>query len=447
VSLTGAYTKASRGGTATVVRLMQELIREGCVNDGSDASGQEIRAVRVLQRFFEGSPVEFDVYESLPGRASMVARVRGTDPEAPKLGLLGHIDVVPVDVSGWSRDPFAAEIIDQEVWGRGAVDMLYLTASFATVLREVALADTRPRGDLVFMAVADEEAGSERGLKYLMSQHPEAVTVTEVLGESGGMRVGQHVAIEIGEKGSAGRRIIVRGEPSHASIPYGAKNAIVRMAEVVQLLAAANMPIALSPTWEAFVDARVTDPDVARRLRDPKTLDAALPALGATAGYAHAVTRVTIAPTRTSAGIAHNVTPDEARLGLDIRTLPGVDDSEVDRLLQKALEPVAEHVTLEHMLGWPATLSSADTPLFSAVQRSIDQVAGAPVMPMLAAGGSDCRQYRMLGVPAYGFGVLAPDWTYEKYRSRIHGHDERIDMASIELTFRALREIVSLRIL
>ena len=101
----------------------------------------------------------------MPGRASLVARVQGTNPDAPKLGLLGHIDVVPADADGWSHDPFGAEIVDDEVWGAGAVDMLYLTAIFATVLREVAVSETKPEGDLVLLAVADEEAGSERGLK------------------------------------------------------------------------------------------------------------------------------------------------------------------------------------------------------------------------------------------------------------------------------------------
>ena len=436
----------SRGGTATAVRLLQEMIREACVNDGSEHSGHEIHNVRVLQRFFEGTDVDMQVFESRPGRASLIARVHGTDPNAPKLGLLGHLDVVPVDPEGWTRDPFEAEIVNGEVWGRGAVDMLYLTASFAAVLREVAVSGVRPEGDLVLLAVADEEAGSEHGLKWLLAQHPEAVAVTEVLGESGGMRVGNHVAIEVGEKGSAARRVIVRGEPGHASIPYGAKNAIVRQAEVVQLLAAMPAPIRLSPIWGAFVGARVPDPDIAARLRDPLTLDATLPMLGELAGYGHAATRVTVSPTRVEAGVAHNVIPDSSEIALDIRTLPGVDDDDVDQLLADALEPVRDSVVVERMSSWAATMSPQETPLFTAVADAIGAVAQAPVMPMLAAGGSDCRLYRAQGIPAYGFGLLSPDWTYEKYRSRIHGHDERIDIASIDLTLAALRHVVSARI-
>lgn len=153
--------------TVETLELLRELVRASCVNTGEASSGGEIRAVRVLQRFLaeaiESGAVEAQVFEASPGRASLVARVRGTDPEAPSLGLLGHLDVVPVDADRWTRDPFGGELIgegaDAEVWGRGTVDMLYLTAAFATTLRETALAVERPRGDLVLLAVADEEAG------------------------------------------------------------------------------------------------------------------------------------------------------------------------------------------------------------------------------------------------------------------------------------------------
>ena len=179
-------------------------MRAACVNDGTLGSGQEVRGVRVLQRSLadaiEAGRLETQVFESAPGRASLVARVRGSDPTAPALGLLGHLDVVPVSAEKWTRDPFGADLVDGEIWGRGTVDMLYLTAAFASVVREVALAPVRPRGDLVLLAVADEEGGSEYGIKWLLREHPDAVRVTEVLSETGGMRMGQHVAIDIAEK-------------------------------------------------------------------------------------------------------------------------------------------------------------------------------------------------------------------------------------------------------
>lgn len=433
-------------GTDDVVSLLQTLIREACVNTGDPASGQEIRAVRVLQRFFGGAPVETQVFESSPGRASLVARVRGTDPAAPALGLLGHLDVVPVDPAGWTRDPFGGELVDGEVWGRGAVDMLYLTSVFACAVRDVALAPEPPRGDLVLLAVADEETGGQYGLRWLLREHPEAVRVTEVLSESGGMRMGDHVAIGVAEKGSAGRRLVVQGVPGHASIPYGAKSAALQAGDVLQRLAQVQPATQLGELWEAFVNARVDDEDLAERLLDPVRLDTALPEIGGIAGYAHAISRNTVSPTVLRAGQAHNVIPGEARIDLDIRTLPGTTDDEVDELLREMLGPLADGVRIERLHGWAATGSPIDTPLFAAVERAVGAVAGSPVVPNLAAGGSDARQFRMRGVPAYGFGLLAADWSYERYREHIHGNDERISVESIDLALRALRSIVADRV-
>lgn len=438
---------ATADGLEATVSLLRALIREACVNTGDPASGQEIRSVRVLQRFLSDAPnIEMQVFEASPGRASLIARVHGTDPEAPALGLLGHLDVVPVDAESWTRDPFGGDLIDGEVWGRGAVDMLYLTASFACVLREAALAPEPPRGDLVLLAVADEETGGHYGLQWLLREQPEAVRVTEVLSESGGMRMGEHVAIGVAEKGSAGRRLVVRGVPGHASIPYGAQSAAVQVGEVLQRLALVEPAIELGELWDAFVAARVVDAELAERLRDPVRLDTALHDLGGISGYAHAISRTTISPTVLRSGAVHNVIPGEARVDLDIRTLPGVTDEEVDALLTEMLGPLADRVEIRHLHGWAATASPVDTPLFAAIERAVGAVAGAPVVPNLAAGGSDARLFRALGVPAYGFGLLALDWSYERYRRHIHGNDERISIDSIALALAALRRIVADRV-
>ncbi|MBL3685581.1 M20/M25/M40 family metallo-hydrolase [Leucobacter zeae] len=432
------------------VDLLRALIREGCVNDGTRESGQEIRNVRVLQRFLADAVaagrVETQVLESAPGRASLIARVRGTDPDAPALGLLGHIDVVPVDPEGWSRNPFGGDLIDGEIWGRGAVDMLYLTAAFAAVLREVALAPEPPRGDLVLLAVADEEAGGEFGIHWLVREHPEAVRVTEALSESGGMRMGEHVAIEVAEKGSAGRRLVIRGRPGHASIPYGAQSAAYRVGEVLHRLGEVMPAAQLGELWGAFVAARIDDPALAERLLDPVRLDAALPQLGGIAGYAHAVSRITMSPTVLRAGATHNVIPAVGTIDLDIRTLPGTSDAEVDELIRAVLGDLADGIEIQYLRGWAATSSSAETPLFAAIERAVEAVSGSPVVPIMAAGGSDARVLRELGIPAYGYGVLGPGWTYERYREGVHGHDERIDVESIELSLAALRRIVADRI-
>ena len=124
------------------VELLQTLIRNECVNDGSPESGHESRSADVLQTFLEGPGIDIERFEPTPGRASLVARIAGTDPDAASVCLMGHTDVVPVDPAGWSRDPFAGELVAGEVWGRGAVDMLNLTASMAVAVRDLCPART-----------------------------------------------------------------------------------------------------------------------------------------------------------------------------------------------------------------------------------------------------------------------------------------------------------------
>jgi acetylornithine deacetylase/succinyl-diaminopimelate desuccinylase-like protein len=142
-----------------VVDLIQQMIRNRCVNDGSAESGEEQRNVDLLESFFAGSGLALERHTSAPGRESLVARIEGSDPNAPSLLLMGHTDVVPVNEDRWRNDPFGGELIDGEIWGRGAIDMFNLTSSMAYAVRELAKSGYRPKGDVVYLAVADEEAG------------------------------------------------------------------------------------------------------------------------------------------------------------------------------------------------------------------------------------------------------------------------------------------------
>ncbi|MBJ7593257.1 MAG: M20/M25/M40 family metallo-hydrolase, partial [Candidatus Dormibacteraeota bacterium] len=172
---------------AEVTDLLQRLIRNGCINDGTPDSGQEIRSTELLADHLHGCGVEMTTFESLPGRASLLARLEGTDPAAPTLMLMGHTDVVPVDPEGWRRDPLGGELVDGVVWGRGAIDMLNLTASMAVATRRLATSGWRPRGTLLFLAVADEEAGGALGAGWLAEHEREAIRADYVITENGGV--------------------------------------------------------------------------------------------------------------------------------------------------------------------------------------------------------------------------------------------------------------------
>src|SRR5688572_10119433 len=226
--------------TGETVELLQTLIRNECVNEGTAESGFETRNADVLQTCVEGDGVDIERWEPTQGRASFVARIPGTDPAAASLCLMGHTDVVPVNPAGWRHDPFGGELIDGEVWGRGAVDMLNLTSSMAVVFRSLVQRGFRPKGDLLYFAVADEEAGSEHGARWVADEHPDAIRCDYLLTESGGLHSGpdghRSVGLTVGEKGVAWRRIRVHGTPGHGSMPFGSDNALVTAAKVVTSL-------------------------------------------------------------------------------------------------------------------------------------------------------------------------------------------------------------------
>ena len=176
--------------TAEVTDLLQHLIRNACVNDGTVASGNEARSADLLAGYFDGSGLDLERYEPAPGRASLVARIEGSRPDAPTLLLMGHTDVVPANADRWRHDPFGGELVDGEVWGRGAVDMLNLTASMAVATRRLARRrGFRPEGTLVYLAVADEEALGTWGADHLPATSSTPSAADYVITESGGIPV------------------------------------------------------------------------------------------------------------------------------------------------------------------------------------------------------------------------------------------------------------------
>lgn len=440
------------------IALLRQLVRSACVNDGAIDSGQEIRNVAVLQRFFADTDLKPEIVEPHPGRSSMVVRIEGTDPAAPSLALVGHLDVVPVQTDGWSVDPFEATVVDGVMYGRGTLDMLYLTASYAAVVRAAALDGFRPRGDVIFAGVADEESGSSLGVEWLTEHHLDLIDADFVLTESGGIPVGDRdpvpgaadairrplgVTVTVGEKGLARRRLVVHGTPGHGSAPWGSDNAAVRAAEAVTRLTRFAPPTQIGEYWPRYVHALGFTGDVAARLTNPDDLVGSLDAVGDLAGYVHAITHTTIAPTIIRAGDAINVIPGEASVDLDIRHLPGETPESIDAHLRLALGDLMDHIDIVSLGFSKSSVSPLDTALYRTIAEVIDEAyPGAQPLPIIAAGGSDARFYRWRGRVAYGFSVLGPDWDYGTFRHLIHGNDERIDVDSVARTARAIHSLV-----
>jgi acetylornithine deacetylase/succinyl-diaminopimelate desuccinylase-like protein len=428
--------------TAETVELLQAMIRNRCVNDGTVESGHEARSVDTLEAFLGGRGLNVERYTAAPGRDSLVARITGSDPQAPSLAFMGHTDVVPVDEDAWTRDPFGGELVDGEVWGRGAVDMLNLTASMAVAFR--ALAEDpgfRPNGDLVFVAVADEESGSDHGLRWLLDHQRDAVMADYVLTENGGVHAGSAdqplVTCNVAEKGVAWRRLRVRGVPGHGSMPFRSSNALVKAAAVVQRIADYRPAPRFHELWRQRVETLPMPDDLKAALLDPAQVDDVLARLPSapSAAYLHACTHTTFSCNVVTGATKTNVIPGHVDVEVDIRTMPGETDEEVRAHLREALGDLADEVAVSPIIHDAATISPTDTPLWDALQRAVHRpFPAARLLPSLTVGFTDARLYRELGAVAYGAGLLSPDLDSGAFSARFHGNDERIDVESLRLT-------------
>jgi acetylornithine deacetylase/succinyl-diaminopimelate desuccinylase-like protein len=442
--------------TDATAELLQTLIRNACVNDGTPESGHETRNADVLQAYVEGPGVLIERWEPTPGRASFVARLEGRDASAPSLCLMGHTDVVPVHPEGWSRDPFGAERVRNadgidEIWGRGAVDMLNLTASMAVAFKDLAERGVRPQGDLLFFAVADEEAGSAHGARWVAEHHPDAIRCDYVLTESGGLHDGSPdapaIGVTVGEKGVAWRRLRVHGTPGHGSMPFRIDNALVKAAAVIQRLADYRPAPRFHELWPARVASLNVPDELKAALLDPARIDDVLAELpnAAAAAHLHACTHTTFSPNLIDGGVMKaNVIPDSITIDVDVRTLPGESTAEVEAHLRAALGDLADHAQIEILLDDPASISRTDTELWDALQRAVSvPFPGATLAPQFSVGFTDARVFRELGAIAYGAGLFSPTVDPAEFGRRFHGHDERVDVESLGLTVELWQRVIA----
>ena len=437
-----------------VVDLTRQLIRNACVNDGSAASGNEARNAELLGSELEGRGCDIQVYEPLPGRTSLVARIDGTDPGAPALCYLGHTDVVPANPDTWTRDPFGAELIDGEIWGRGAIDMLNLAAAMSVAFRRLAESGFRPRGSLILAAVADEEALGGHGAGWLAEHAAADVAADYVITETGGVPIdtpsGRRLPVILSEKGNCWSRIRIHGAGGHGSMPLRTDNAIVTAAELIRRLAACRPAATISDSWRQCVEAMAMPADLTAALLDPGRIEEACDTLAdlGLARQAYSSTHLTIAPTIVHGGTKTNVIPDQVDLDLDIRTLPGQQEADIRNLVVELAGNLADRIEILAMRLDLASESPTGTPLWSALDNMASRFhPGSRVMPFLGVGASDARFFRRQGSVAYGFGMFSDRIGIGEYLTMYHGDDERVDVASLQMSaemFEALaREFLS----
>ncbi|HEU5189473.1 MAG TPA: M20/M25/M40 family metallo-hydrolase [Methylomirabilota bacterium] len=423
--------------------LLRTLIRNGCVNTGEESSGHEDRSCDALETFFQGSGLSCERYTSSPGRMSLITRIQGRDPKAPTLLLMGHTDVVPVSPSGWQRDPFAGDLVDGIVWGRGAIDMLNLTTTMAVATRRLATSGWRPKGTLIYLAVADEEAGGVYGAEHLVEHQPDAVKCDYVITESGGVPIptptGYKLRVSVGEKGGNWRLLTVHGTPGHGSRPFRTDNALVTAAQVIQRIADYRPAARILDAWKNYITTLGLDPDLTADLIDPdRVWKAARDMDNVTlAREAHACTHTTFSPNVVRGGTKVNVIPDTVEIQVDIRALPGITSEEVEAMLKEAMGDLADRVTIDtppnRRRG--GSLSPLDTPIMHAMSRVATKLMpNGSVVPAMTTGGTDARFFRWKGIPSYGFGLHSLRIPYHEYPVMFHGHNERVDTESLRLS-------------
>lgn len=458
-----AWTVASE----ELVETVRELIRIRSINPPApDAPDGELVAARSIEAMLVAAGLEPEVIEPEPGRGSVHVRLHGDGSGGDPLLLLSHLDVVPAPPERWSHDPFAADLADGYIYGRGAVDMKAMVAMELGVVRLLAgearalgrdpARDPIPglRRDVLFTCTADEEAGGMAGAKWVVEHRPEWLRAAGALNECGGVSAtiaGRRLyPIQVAEKGFAAYRIAIRGTWGHGSMPRE-DNAAVLAAAVIARLAIAG-PTRLTPVMARFLDlaAAVLPSDAGTILRalagdDPARAEAAL-AVACDPMYARALRallRDTVSPDIVHAGIKYNVIPGDAVVEVDCRVLPGTTEPAMRAVLIERLGPdLADACEIELMVYGSPVEAPAEGALFDLLVATIrDHDPDGIPLPVMAPFATDAKHAAAVGTPTYGFSPLRLD-PDERFLERFHGVDERVSVEALRWGLPVLYDVV-----
>ena len=392
--------------------------------------GREILAARHLKEILDREGLPSEIFESEPGRASIVARVRGNGSKRPLL-LLGHLDVVAVERDEWSFDPFAGEVKDGILYARGASDDKGVVSGSFHVVLELHRQKTMLDRDVIFLGVADEEAGGLHGINFMLDHHRDKIDAQFGINEGGkGVfdRDLSYVRFEIQTAEKTPTRIDLRaaGTSGHGSIPLR-DNPVGTIARAIARLFDHQMPPKLNETTREYFRrlAEISEPDKAQVFRailsdDPQPED--YDRLFELSPVYNSMVRTSIVPTILQGGYLKNVIPSEARATVDIRALPGTDPEELYSFLKRLMNEPAVDLIPHAVTRTPHAPSSLTNDAFAGFERALGRLyPGVPVLPTMSTGATDSAQLRAAGIETYGFGPARPEWDLA---SGIHGKDE-----------------------
>jgi acetylornithine deacetylase/succinyl-diaminopimelate desuccinylase-like protein len=424
-----------------VVGICRDLLRIDTTNTGDPRTTKgEREAAEHVAGLLSEVGVDYELHESAPRRANLVARIPGADPSRGALLVHGHLDVVPAEAGEWSVPPFSGEEKDGYLWGRGAIDMKDFDAMMLAVVRHWRRTGYVPPRDVVLAFTADEEAGMEFGSQFLVREHRDLLAgCTEAIGEVGGYSYTVHdnlrlYLVQTAEKGLDWLRLHATGRPGHGSFIHD-DNAVTALAEAVAAVGRHRFPVVVTPTVRRFL-AEVGD---ALGIEiDPDDPETAIAKLGPIANLIGATIRNTANPTRLEAGYKDNVIPGRASATIDCRTLPG----QAETFLAELREVIGPDVEIEHAHRQPAVSTEFAGPLVEAMAAALRaEDPGARTVPYLMSGGTDAKAFATLGINCFGFAPLRLPADLN-FAALFHGVDERVPVEGLEFGVRVLDRLL-----
>ncbi|MBN2177143.1 MAG: M20/M25/M40 family metallo-hydrolase [Demequinaceae bacterium] len=418
-----------------VASIARDLIRIDTSNSGDDSGPGEREATEYVAGFLSDLGLEPVIRESAPRRTNLTALWEGADRSRPPLVLHGHLDVVPADPDGWSHPPFAAEIHEGLIWGRGAVDMKATDAMYLAAVARMIHDGVKPARDVVLAFFADEENGGARGSRFMVDNHPDDFReATEAISEVGGFSSvvdGKRAyLIQTAEKGLLWLRLTAVGTAGHGSLVHG-DNAITRLAEALARIGRHSWPVQLSPTVEALLRG-VADLAGEEFSPEPDVVDHLVSRLGCAARFIDPTVRNTANTTRLKAGCQSNVIPDRAEAVIDLRFVPGQKEGALATIEELAGPGVSVDIIRTDI----ALEQPFDTPLVHKMTEALNtEDPGSAVLPYALSGGTDNKHLSRLGIVGYGFAPLRLPEGFD-FPSQFHAVDERIPVDALEFGMR-----------